>query len=73
MKAKKDRRRKFTWHLIIGIAVVLVVITFTPLILSPGRIHPKFLSMPFTLWTGIIITLLLVVLTYAGSRMRDND
>ena len=67
------RPGNITWLLIVTIALVLVVITFTPLVLSPGRIYPKVLSMPYTLWTSILITVILVVLTYAGSRTRNND
>jgi len=67
------RPGNITWLLIVTIALLLVVITFTPLVLSPGRIYPKFLSMPYTLWTSILITIILVVLTYAGSRTRNND
>jgi len=68
-----NRPGNITWLLIVTIALVLVVITFTPLVLSPGRIYPKVLSMPYTLWTSILITVILVVLTYAGSRTRNND
>lgn len=73
MSERTNRRRKTAWRVIAAMALVLVVITFTPLILSPGRIHPGFLSMPYTLWTSILITIILVVLTYAGSRTRNND
>ena len=59
--------------LIVGVAVALVVITFTPLILSPGRIEPKLFSLPYTLWTGITITVILVLLTYLFSRFRSDD
>ena len=54
-------------------ALVLVVVTFTPLILDPGRIHPQFLSMPFTLWASVLITALLVFLTYVASKLQDDD
>ena len=68
----KERKRKY-WVLIVAVALSLVVITFTPLILSPGRIHPKLLSLPYTLWTSMLITVILVLLTYVGSRIRNDD
>lgn len=73
MKEKSKNRKKRMWIIIVAVALILVVITFTPLILSPGRINPKFLSLPYTLWTSMLITVILVILTYVGSRMRNND
>jgi Na+/melibiose symporter-like transporter len=59
--------------LIVVVAAALVVITFTPVVLSPGKIEPKLLSLPYTLWISIVITVILVLLTYLASRLRDND
>lgn len=56
-----------------GMAIGLVVLTFSPVILSPGKIEPKILSLPFTLWTSLLITIVLVLLTYLVSRLQDKD
>lgn len=69
----KVSRKKIFWYLIVTVAVVLVTITFTPVILSPGKIYPKLLSLPYTLWSGILITIMLVILTYLASRVQDKD
>ena len=61
-------KRKRYWRiLIILVAVILVGITFTPLILSPGQIDPKLFSLPYTLWTSMIITVVLVLLSFTFS------
>jgi hypothetical protein len=61
------------WATIIWIlALLIVVITFTPLILNPGKVTPRLLSLPFTLWTGIVAAILLLLLTYLSSRIRDK-
>lgn len=61
-------KRKRYWRiLIILVAVILVGITFTPLILSPGKIDPKLFSLPYTLWTSMIITVVLVLLSFTFS------
>ena len=65
--------KKILRYLLVGVAFVLVAITFTPVILQPGKINPKFLAMPYTLWTSILITILLVLLTYLVSRLQDKD
>jgi hypothetical protein len=68
----KDKR-KILRYLISLTALLLVVLTFTPLILRPGVIQPKFLSMPFTLWASIIVTILLVLLTYLASKVQGDE
>lgn len=67
------KHKKILRYLLVGVAFILVVITFTPVILHPGKINPKFLSMPYTLWTSILITIVLVLLTYLVSRLQDKD
>jgi hypothetical protein len=71
MKKSSSSRNRKRGALII-IAVLLVGITFSPLILKPGRTDPEFLSMPFTLWTSMIISMILVLLTYLASRQMDD-
>lgn len=67
------KHKKTLRFILVGVAFVLVAITFTPVILHPGKINPKFLSMPYTLWTSILITIILVLLTYLVSRLQDKD
>jgi hypothetical protein len=71
MKTKKQKQN--LRYLLIAVALGLVVLTFTPLILNPDKIEPKLLSMPFTLWTSIVITVILVVLTFLVSKLQDNE
>lgn len=71
MRTKKQKQN--LRYLLIALALGLVILTFTPLILNPGKIEPKVLSMPFTLWTSILITVILVVLTFLVSKLQDNE
>ena len=71
MRTKKQKQN--LRYLLIALALGLVILTFTPLILHPGKIEPKVLSMPFTLWTSILITVILVVLTFLVSKLQDNE
>ncbi len=72
MRELTEKKRKIYWRVTVVAAVVLVVLTFTPLVLT-GRIEPKLFSMPFTLWVSILITIVLVVLTYIGGRIHLKD
>lgn len=67
------KQKKILRYLLVGVALLLTALTFTPVILHPGKINPKLLSMPYTLWTSILITILLVLLTYLVSRLHDKD
>jgi hypothetical protein len=61
------------WTAVIWMAAVMIVITtFSPVVLHPGRREPALFSLPYTLWTGIVSTILLVLLTYLSSRIRDK-
>lgn len=69
---KKDRNST-RWYLIVSVALLLIVITFTPVVLSPGKIYPKLFSLPYTLWSGMLITIILVLLTYLASKVQGKD
>lgn len=55
------------WKLLVTLAVLCIVASYG-VIFVPGIIRPKFLSLPYALWTGILLTCTLVVLTYLGAR-----
>lgn len=61
------------WTVVIWIAAGLtVIITFSPIILHPGRKDPSFLSLPYSLWGGMLATVVLVLLAYLSSKIRDK-
>ena len=64
------------WYLCIAVAVLLTIVTFTPLVIPAGEYRPTLLGMPYTLWMTVLITALYVVLTYIGTRVhpgRNDD
>ena len=73
MSKETKKKQKIYWRITVAAAIVLIVITFTPLVLSEGKIEPKLFSMPYTLWISILITISLVVLTYIGGRIYLKD
>ena len=66
-------KQKLYWRITAAVAILLILITFTPLVIAPGRTEPKLFSMPYTLWVSILITIGLVILTYIGGRVHLND
>lgn len=69
-------RRVLYWRLTLGAAVLLSVLTFTPLVTPISTFRPTLLGVPYTLWTGILVTIGLIGCTYAATRFyptHQND
>lgn len=73
MRKQSKKKSKLYWRMTAAAAIILMLITFTPLVIPPGKIEPKLFSMPFTLWVSILITIAIVVLTYIGGRVYLKD
>ena len=58
---------------LIPAAVLLSCITFTPLVMPYGTHEPGLFSLPLTLWTGLILAILLVFLTYLATRFHPGN
>ena len=65
--------KKYLWYLTIIAAFALIVITFTPLVTPYGRYTPRLFGFPFTIWTGILISVGLVLLTVVGSILHRGS
>jgi hypothetical protein len=50
-----------------------MLITYTPAIIPAGRINPILMGLPYTLWMGILLTIILVTLTYIGSKVYPSQ
>ena len=68
-----QKRRKGLWWLTVIIAIALVVLTFTPLVTPAGRHTPGLFNLPYTLWTGIIISLGLTLLTLLAAMFHPGS
>lgn len=61
-----------SWRICLILAAGLSVLTFTPLVIPEGEIEPMLAGIPVTLWTGGLITVALVVLTYVAGRVHPE-
>ncbi len=73
MNKLTENKRMMYWRLCVTAVIVIIAVTFSPLVIAPGKINPSVLGLPFTLWTTILTTIALVVLTYLGGRVSPND
>ena len=58
------------WKLCCAGAILLAVLTLTPLVIPQGEMAPLLGGVPRTLWAGILIAIAFVVLTFIGSRVH---
>ena len=61
MNTKKKSR---LYAVLILLAILLTALTFTPLVMPYGVHQPSLFHLPYTLWTGLLIAILLVCLTW---------
>lgn len=68
---------KSAWRVIVISVFICSIIQFSPWVLEEKINAPYFLGMPFTLWFGILISLLIVLLTalggYVFSRLKSDE
>jgi uncharacterized membrane protein len=62
------KKLKKQWYFIVGLVLLLTILTFSPWVLSSSS-EPTLLDMPYTLWTSIVTTLLVIVCTIWGGRV----
>lgn len=69
----KLRPNRTAWRISIAIVAIIILITYTPAVIPAGKIKPTLLGMPYSLWMGILLTIVLVTLTYIGSKIFPSQ
>ena len=67
------KKSKKIWTLCGVLVIVLLVLGYTPLMIPDGVYKPMILGIPYSLWTSFLVTVLLVVLTYIGSKVHPGS
>ena len=65
------KNRKY-WTLCAVLVIVLMVLAYTPLMIPKGVYKPMILGIPYSLWTSKLLTVILVTLTYIGSKVHPG-
>lgn len=68
MNKKKNTR----WRITYIIAILLAMITFTPLVIPYNQFRPMIGNIPYTLWVGILVYIALVILTLIGTKVYPD-
>ena len=52
--------------------IILSVLSFTPLVIPPGKIDPTCYGIPLTLWAGLLIAMAMIVLTIIATLVHPD-
>jgi uncharacterized membrane protein YkgB len=66
-------KNKRIWRLCIVSVIIIIIVTFSPLVITPGKIQPFLFGLPYTLWIGILLTIALVIITLIAGNVLPND
>ena len=58
--------RDTIWKICCALVIIIGVLTLTSVVIPEGVHKPELMGMPYTLWMGIGVSLLLWVITYVG-------
>ncbi|MEA3461327.1 MAG: hypothetical protein U9R49_05570 [Bacteroidota bacterium] len=67
------KKSKTYWTLCAVLVIVIMVLGYTPLMIPNGVYKPTILGLPYSLWTSMLATVLLVALTYIGSKVHPGS
>ena len=58
-----------------GLAAVISIACFTPIVIPDGQLTPTLAGVPYTMWVGLLVSILLLALTALVSylKMKENN
>ncbi len=68
-----NQKNKHYWNLCTLTMIILSIITFSPLVIPAGKYTPTLFSLPRTLWAGMLVYILMVVITFIGTKVYPGN
>jgi hypothetical protein len=69
----KKTKHSLYWNLCIAGVLLVSFLTFTPLVIPMETYRPMLGGLPYTLWIGIMVAMILVTLTYIGTKVHPGN
>lgn len=66
------KKNNIIWLTVKSMIIIISILVFTPVITSNGEYNPELFGMPYTLWTGMIVYILLVSLNVIGVSVHSK-
>lgn len=67
------KNKKLIWRITCALFVLVTILAFSPLVIPKGQFQPELFGVPYTLWTGILVTIALVSLTFVGTKVHPGE
>ena len=71
-KEMNSMKKSRSYNVLVALAIIFAILTFTPLVMPYGKHQPTFLHLPYTLWTGLLVAILFVCLTWLAVRLHPG-
>ena len=65
--------KSIIWKFCCSTVLAIAVLTFTPLVTPDHQFEPSLWGMPYTLWVGLLVTLILLFITIIGSLVHPGS
>lgn len=66
------KNRQLIWRICCALAILLMILAFSPVFIPTGKIDPKLMGMPYTLWSGLLVCILMVIITYIATLVHPG-
>lgn len=67
------KRNRLLLPILDGLALLVFIATFTPLVLPEHTADPFLMGVPYTMWMGFLVSVVFVVLAYLVSLVHKED
>lgn len=64
--------RLMIWRICCGAAILLMTLAFSPVFIPTGVIQPTLFGVPYTLWSGIVLCIVMLGITYVATVVHPG-
>lgn len=61
-----------TWNILVVTVLVLSILSFL-FLFEENKVDPRLANVPFAFWTGFLVTVIIVILTFLASRFFPHQ
>lgn len=72
-KSNIMKKRTTSLRILDGLAILLCIITFSPLVIPKNEANPYLFGIPYTMWMGFLVSVLFIVLAYMVSIINKEE
>ncbi len=65
--------KSIIWKICYTAVLAIAILTFTPLVTPDNQFEPTLWGIPYTLWVGLLITFILLLITIIGSIVHPGS